>query len=263
MATHSSILAWRSPWTEEPDRLKFTGSQRVTHDWATEHTSIHTYTHVCTHSFIGICGFPGGSDRKVSACNAGDTGSVPGSERSPGEGNGNPLQYSCLENPMDRGAWRSSVHGVTKSQTQLSDFTFTFTLYTHIKLNLWAVHLKLTLHCKSTALQSKNKADAHFNVKSHHTEGTPHRVDLGSWPVKVPEGTGTWAISWNVVYSHNHLEKGKSMKGRCTHFIGPRVFTKDLWSMPKLICVMPKIICVMIHLFSIFPFYFPIIDPQL
>ena len=48
-----------------------------------------------------------------------DTGSVPGSGRSPGEGNGNPLQYSCLENPMDRGTWRATVHGVAKSQTQL------------------------------------------------------------------------------------------------------------------------------------------------
>ena len=49
--------------------------------------------------------FPGGSERKASACNAGDLGSIPGSGRSPGEGNGNPLQYSCLENPMDREAW--------------------------------------------------------------------------------------------------------------------------------------------------------------
>ena len=65
----------------------------------------------------------GGSGVKVSACNAGDLGSIPGSGRSPGEGNGNPLQYSCLENPMDGGAWSASVHGVTKSQTRLSDFT--------------------------------------------------------------------------------------------------------------------------------------------
>ena len=69
-------------------------------------------------------GFPGSSDGKVSAYNAGDPGSIPGSERSPGEGNGNPLQYSCLENPMDRGAWEATVHGVTKSQTRLSDFTY-------------------------------------------------------------------------------------------------------------------------------------------
>ena len=59
--------------------------------------------------------FPGGSDGKESACNAGNLGSVPGLGRSPGERNGNPLQDSCLENPMDRGAWWATVHGVTKN----------------------------------------------------------------------------------------------------------------------------------------------------
>ena len=63
--------------------------------------------------------FPGGSDSKESACNAGDLGSIPGSGRFPGGGHGNPLQYSCLENPMDRGAWWATVHGVEKSQTRL------------------------------------------------------------------------------------------------------------------------------------------------
>jgi len=58
---------------------------------------------------------------KKSACNAGDLGLIPGLGRSPGEGNGNPLQYSCLGNPMDRGAWWVTVHGVAKSQTRLSD----------------------------------------------------------------------------------------------------------------------------------------------
>ena len=58
---------------------------------------------------------------KESACSAGDLGSIPGLERSPGEGNGNPLQYSCLENPMDRGAWWAAVHGVTKSWARLSN----------------------------------------------------------------------------------------------------------------------------------------------
>ena len=62
----------------------------------------------------------------MSACNVGDLGSIPGSGRSPGEGNGNPLQYSFLENPMDGGAWWATVHWVAKSQTRLSDFTFTF-----------------------------------------------------------------------------------------------------------------------------------------
>ena len=56
---------------------------------------------------------------KESACNPGDQGLIPGSERSPGEGNGNPLQYSCLENPMDREAWWATVRGVSNSQTQL------------------------------------------------------------------------------------------------------------------------------------------------
>ena len=59
-------------------------------------------------------GFPGGSDSKESACNAGDLGSIPGLGRPPRERNGNPLQYSCLENPMDRGAWRATVHRVAK-----------------------------------------------------------------------------------------------------------------------------------------------------
>ena len=60
--------------------------------------------------------FPGGSDSKESAHNAVDLGSLPGSGRPPGEGNGNPLQYSCLDNPMDRGAWRAIIHGVADSQ---------------------------------------------------------------------------------------------------------------------------------------------------
>ena len=64
-------------------------------------------------------GFPAGSDGKESACNAGDPGLIPGLGRFPGEGNGNPLQYSFLENSMDRGAWRATVHGVSKSQTRL------------------------------------------------------------------------------------------------------------------------------------------------
>ena len=69
--------------------------------------------------------FPGDPGGKESACNTGDPGSAPGLGRSSGEGKGNPLQYSCLENPMDRGARRPTVYGVTKSRTRMSDFTFT------------------------------------------------------------------------------------------------------------------------------------------
>ena len=62
-------------------------------------------------------GFPGGSDGKESACNAGNPGLIPGSGRSPGGGNGNPLHYSCLENPMDREAWWATIHGIAQSWT--------------------------------------------------------------------------------------------------------------------------------------------------
>ena len=89
MATHSSILAWKIPWMEEPGRLHSMGSQRVGHDWA---------TYIILHPHHGCIG----------------------------EGNGTPLQYSCLENPMDGEIWWAAVHGVAKSQTRLSDFTFTF-----------------------------------------------------------------------------------------------------------------------------------------
>ena len=74
-------------------------------------------------------GFSGGSEGKASAHNVGDLGSIPGWERSPGEGNGNPLQYSGLENPMNGEAWQATVYGVAKSRTRLSDFTFTFHSY--------------------------------------------------------------------------------------------------------------------------------------
>ena len=76
----------------------------------------------CSPPFLSLS-FPGGSDGKASVYNMGDLGSIPGSGRSPGGGNGNTLQYSCLENPMDGGTWWAIDHGVAKSQTQLSKFT--------------------------------------------------------------------------------------------------------------------------------------------
>ena len=93
---------------------------------------------------------PGGSDCKESACKARDQGSTPGLERSPGEGNGSPLQYSCLENPMDGEAWRVTVHGVAKSRTRQRltlSLSGTFTNYPetflHSKLIIkWALMYK-------------------------------------------------------------------------------------------------------------------------
>ena len=76
----------------------------------------------------GFLGFPGGSDGKESTCDAGDLDLIPGLGRSPRERKGYPRQYSCLENPMDRRAWRAAVHGVTKSWTRLSDLTLFFFL---------------------------------------------------------------------------------------------------------------------------------------
>ena len=86
---------------------------------------------------VTLSGFPAGSDCKESACQAGDLGLIPGSGRSPGEGNGNPLQYSCLENSMDKGAWWATVHGVTKSRTQLNTFTFTSVTIKTKRLSGW------------------------------------------------------------------------------------------------------------------------------
>ena len=79
------------------------------------------HSELIAHFTFLFLGFPGGSGSKESACNVGDMGSIPGLGRSPGEGNGNPFQYSCLGNPMDRGAWQASLHEVKKNQTGLSD----------------------------------------------------------------------------------------------------------------------------------------------
>ena len=110
MATHSSVLAWRIPGTGEPGGLPSLGSHRVRHDWSD----------LAAAAASALWGFPGGSMVKNPPANAGDMGSIPWSGRSPGGGNNNPLQYSCLENPMDKGAWQATVHGVTQSRTQLS-----------------------------------------------------------------------------------------------------------------------------------------------
>ena len=113
--TLSELGSWW--WTGRPGVLRFMGSQRVGQDWVTE---------LNWTELMFLIGFPGDSDSKESACSAGDPGSIPGSGRSCEEGNGNLLQYSYLENPMDRGAWRAAVHWIAKSQTRLSYFPFFF-----------------------------------------------------------------------------------------------------------------------------------------
>ena len=107
-----------------------------------------TYSCICMHTHthttlwrrdrlptLVFMGFPGGSDGKESSCSKGDLGWIPWLGRPPGGGHGNPLQYSCLENPMDRGACWATVHGVAKSQTWLSDSAHTGSIHiTHSSL---------------------------------------------------------------------------------------------------------------------------------
>ena len=104
MAIHSSTLAWKIPWTEEPDRQQSMGSQRVRHDWATSLSLSCLTLELPWWLSNENCSENGSEWLRESACNAGDAGSNPSSGRSPGGGNGNPPQYSCLENPMDREA---------------------------------------------------------------------------------------------------------------------------------------------------------------
>ena len=105
--------------------------------------------HHCSH----IQGFPGGSDGKAFICNVGDLGLILGLGRSPGTGTGYPLQYSCLENSMARGAWWATVHGIAKSRTQLSNFHFrsSFKMERVYVLNTWCL---LSVGCTSSRLLS-------------------------------------------------------------------------------------------------------------
>ena len=96
-------------------------------------------------------GFPGGSDRKESPCNTEHPGSIIESGRAPGEGNGNPLQYSCLENPTDRGAWQLQPMGSLRSQTWLSDWTASEIIYSS-----WTFYLKYSFDFKSLKLSLKH-----------------------------------------------------------------------------------------------------------
>ena len=103
-------------------KMKIMASGPIT-SWQIDEETVEIVTDFIFVGFIYFVGFPCSSVGKESACNAGDPGSTPGLRRSSGEGNGNPLQYSCLENPMEGGAWWATVHGVTKSRTRLSNFT--------------------------------------------------------------------------------------------------------------------------------------------
>ena len=148
MAAHSSVLAWRIPGMGEPGGLPSMGSHRVGNDWSDlawtfegsilklpdlEETTKSNVIHTISHSLEFQESFSGGSDSKESVCNAGDPGSIAGSERSLREGNGNPLQYSYLVNPIDREAWRATVHGLQRVRHDWATNTLTFFNIARIK----------------------------------------------------------------------------------------------------------------------------------
>ena len=125
---HSLKTSWMTPRWQKADGGGGVGSMTVPLNsmeslylglWRMEGWGIRDKGNLGIHAFEFSLGLPSGLDRKESACNAGDPGLIPGLGRFPGEGNGNPLQYSCLGNPMDRGAWQTIR--VTESQTRLSD----------------------------------------------------------------------------------------------------------------------------------------------
>ena len=140
-------------------------------------------------------GFPGGSDGKASAPNdAGDLGSIPRSGRSPGEGNGNPLQYSGLENSMDRGAWWATVHGVAKSRTRLSDFS----------LLLSQGNQRVPKHCLLSGKRSSNTKDDVSVVK------TPTSVSMVKISLKCSTTRSTGTNEMILTFSDPcDINKGK------------------------------------------------------
>ena len=114
-------ILWRRKW--QPTRVFLPGKshgQRSPVDYSPWVTRSQTWLKRLSSSSKDSSGLPWWLSSKKSACNAGDAGSIPGWGRFPGERNGNPFQYSCLGNAMDRGAWQATVHGVAKSQTRLS-----------------------------------------------------------------------------------------------------------------------------------------------
>ena len=147
MATQSSILAWEILWKEEPGGLQSMGLERVGHNWLTKQQipvwcrnfiPINLYLLL----FCAILGFPGGSVVKNPSANVGDVDSIPGLGRFPGGGNGNSFQYSCLENPIDRGGWQAMVHRVTKSQTRLNDWVHTYiSIYNKTNIYCFNYHI--------------------------------------------------------------------------------------------------------------------------
>ena len=158
----------RRPFTERKARPWNTGSPQ----WVSKTLKQSTQNRAPTKNdwlrilwvrlIVSNLGFPGGSDVKESACNAGDPGSIPGLGSSPGEGNGYPLQYSCLENAMDRGAWWATVHGVAESDT--------------------SERLTPGLHFHSFSSAPLSENESYLSVFVTHEGSVPYQGRLGQQP---------------------------------------------------------------------------------
>ena len=178
MATHSSVLAWRIPGTGEPGGLQSMGSHKVGHDW--NDLAVATAAAWCLSLEV-----------KASARNAGDLGSIPGWGRFPWRRKCNPLQYSCLENPMDGGAWWATVYRLAQSRTRLSDFTFTFDCH--------ALEKEMATHSSVLAWRIPGMAEP---------GGLP---SMGSHTVGHDWNDLAVAAAWNLKNPSFNVLKGKNM----------------------------------------------------
>ena len=143
--------------------------------------------------------FPGGSLVKNLLANSGDMGSIPGSGRSPGEGHGDPLQYSCLENPMDRGAWRATVHGVSTKQRQLVHATMRMNLKMRSERSLTrrSPIVKFHLH---ELLRIGKASDRNERARVHAR--TPPLVGEGCLRLSLPLEQKTRQLSTGLMSEH-------------------------------------------------------------
>ena len=140
----------------------------ITLSFSCKGTSISRFPH-------SALGFPGDSEGKVSACNAGDMGSIPESRRSPGEGNGNPHQYSCLENSIDGGAWWATVHGVTKRHDWAPSLSLS-----HRAERRWWVRMQMRVLLENWALPSESRQEDPWGrrqqVEELEQQGRPREI---------------------------------------------------------------------------------------
>ena len=168
-------------------------------------------------------GFPGGSDGKESACDVGDLGSIPGLGSSPGEGNGNPLQYSGLRNPMDSGAWRATVDGVEKSRAGLRDNT---------RAVHWVLHFKLQEHTQTLCPQFVKAATKQKVMPRDFLMVQWLRIHLAMQETQVPSLVGEL---------RPHMLQ--SNKAQAPQLLSPRTKTRESMGKGKTPNDMTKITC--------------------